>query len=104
MRENQLYYKGYMAGYQAGVKDTVSGKIADWQSSDIVKLPIRAMGLSTCACNCLNNHGCTYVEDVIGLDSDSIMTMRNLGAKTASEIAGWLTEHGIYFSSWNEYL
>ena len=104
MRMDPLYYKGYITGYRDGVKDAALGKVADGQSSDIGKLPIQAMGLSTRACNCLVYCGCTHVEDVIALSSYAIMSMRNLGPKTASEIARWLTEHGILCSAWAEYL
>lgn len=104
MRREPLYYEGYIAGYRDGVKDAVTGNVTDWKTADIRKMPVRAMALSTRAYNCLMHSGCTYVEDVIALSSCSIMTMRNLGSKTASEIAHWLAEHGIACSAWTEYL
>lgn len=103
MRKDPLYYEGYIAGYRDGVKDAISGKTDDWQSSELGKLPIHAMAISTRACNCLVRCGCTYVEDVVALSAESIMRMRNLGRKSAAEIAPWLTEHGILCSAWSEY-
>jgi len=102
--KDPLDYKGYIAGYWDGVKDTISGKVTEQQSSDIGKLPIHAMKISTRAHNCLLYSGCRYVEDVIALDSNSILTMRNLGSKSASEIANWLAENGVFCSAWMVYL
>ena len=104
MSNDSLYQKGYIEGYWDGVKDTLSGRVTDWQGSDLAKLPIRSMALSSRACNCLLQCGCTHVGDVIALSSDVILRMRNLGPKTASEIAGWLVEHDILGSAWSEYV
>lgn len=104
MTEDSLYQKGYIKGYWDGVKDTATGKVADWEKSDIAKLPIKAMLLSPRACNCLMHCGCTNVGDVIALSSDRILRMRNLGPKTAAEIASWVIEHGILCSAWSEYI
>ena len=53
MSNDLLYKKGYAAGYWDGVRDAHSGTVTDWRSSDIKKLPVRAMGISSRACNCL---------------------------------------------------
>lgn len=95
--------RGYLAGYWDGVKDSISGSVTQWQENDIGKLPIQAMGLSSRACNCLVYSGCTYVKDVIALSDDAIIRMRNMGPKTAAEIAGWMIEHGILSSAWSGY-
>ena len=104
MIQNPLYQKGYVTGYWDGVKDAVSGKVNDWQASDIANLPIKAMGISPRAYNCLVMCGCVQVKDVAALRSEEIMRMRNLGSKTASEIARWLTMQGILSSAWSEYV
>ena len=70
----------------------------------MINLPVKAMGLSSRVSNCLINSGCTHVCDVIRLSSSQIMRMRNLGSKTASEIAQWVIEHGILSSAWSEYI
>ena len=104
MCRDPRYYEGYIAGYRDGVKDCISGKTEDWRFSDIGKMPVGAMGLSTRAYNCLTRYGCVNVEDVFALSKDSIMRMRNVGTKTAAEIAHWMIEHGILASAWSEYL
>ena len=45
-----------------------------------------------------------YISDVAKLSEQKIATMRNLGTKTASEIARWLDEQGISYSAWCRYL
>lgn len=45
-----------------------------------------------------------YIADVVALSEHSIATMRNLGVKTASEIAHWLQDHEICYSAWRKYL
>ena len=98
-----LYQKGYMAGYLDGLRDAKEGKSAEMVEADILLHPIGAMNLSSRAQNCLLRSGCRSVADVIALDAHSIATMRNLGRKTASEIAYWLQEHGISHSVWSLY-
>ena len=102
--QNDPYYRGYIAGYRDGIKDGSCGKSASTVESDIVNLPIQAMALSTRAKNCLSQAGCKYIEDVASLNARTIAQIRNLGAKTASEIAHWLDSHGICYSAWSEYL
>jgi len=102
---NDLHYKnGYIAGYWDGVKDVYCGKATQWQSKEMMNLPVKAMGLSSRAMNCLINSGCTHVGDVVQLCSSQIMRMKNLGPKTASEIAQWVIEHGILSTAWSEYI
>ena len=99
-----LYNKDYLAGYRDGIRDAVSGKSTKMMQNDILDLPIKVMALSTRARNCLSHAGCTYIADVIALSEDTIMAMRNLGSKTASEIALWLNANGIYNSAWSDFL
>jgi len=104
MLQEDLYQKGYMAGYWDGISDAANGKTAGKMEEEMALLPIKAMGLSTRAYNCLNRAGCVSVADVAALDGYRIVTMRNLGPKTAREIAKWLQEHGIGYSAWGKYL
>lgn len=104
MSKDHVYKKGYAAGYWAGVQDAVSGTVIDLQSSDIRRLPIQAMEISARACNCLIHSGYTHVEDLLSLSHRDIARMRNVGRKTASEIAKWLTEQGILGTAWSEFL
>ena len=98
------YYIGYLAGYRDGVRDAVAGKTTLLIESDITKLPITVMHLSVRAHNCLARAKCEFVEDVALLSEHAIITMRNLGPKTAREIAQWLDTHGICYSAWSQYL
>ena len=102
-KESQ-YYKSYIAGYRDGVADAYSGKVHPHNTSDPSKLPVAVMGLSTRACNCLIWANCQTVADVLALDEYAVQTMRNLGPKTAAEIAHWLVEHYYFSSVWVQYL
>ena len=104
MMKDPLFMKGYLAGYWDGVRDSKAGSVAQWQESDIGQLPVEAMGVSSRACNCLLYSGCTYIKDVIALSDDAVRRMRNLGPKTASEIADWMMDHGIVSSAWSNYI
>ena len=104
MWDNLQYRNGYVAGYWDGVKDACCGKTTQWKSGDMMNLPVKAMGLSSRALNCLICNGCTNVGDVLQLSSCQIMRMRNLGPKTASEIAQWIIEKGILSTAWSEYI
>ena len=103
-RQEGLYYEGYLAGYRDGVRDGISGKATVNIGNDLKELPVWAMSLSARACNCLTRAGCKSVADVLSLSDHTIATMRNLGVKTAAEIADWLEAHGAGYSAWSKYL
>ena len=98
------YIKAYIAGYRDGVADAYSGKVKTPNSNDPHAIPVPVMGLSTRACNCLLYSGCKTVADVLALEDDAIRRMRNLGPKTAAEIAQWLVDHYYFSSAWVQYL
>lgn len=102
--EEDLYFKGYLAGYRTGIKDAVCGKITIVPDDAIAALPLQAMALSTRANHCLHRAGCTCIGDVAVLKEQTIASMRKLGPKTASEIARWLDNHHIYYTAWEKYL
>ena len=102
--ENKMYYKGYIDGYLAGIKDAERGTVRTIRKEDIQTLPIGIMTVSTRGLNCLSREGCVSVADVAALESRAIESMRSMGAKTASEIAHWLEDHGIRFTAWSKYL
>ena len=101
---NPIHYSSYLAGYRDGVRDTLNGKITRIPNNDLAALPLQAMGLSTRATNCLRRAGCSCVADVAALNGQTIATMRNMGIKTATEIARWLHNHHIHCTEWDEYL
>ena len=101
MRE---FYRGYVEGYRAAVVDMEKGKLLSDMDDDLGNCPIRIMGLSTRALNCLSRAGCQNVREVAKLKSEDIAQMRSLGVKTAAEIAHWLQGLGVRFTAWEEYL
>jgi len=102
--EREIYNKGFVAGYRAGMQDAKNGYSIDLEKENAGDIPIQATKLSTRAKNRLRFYGCKYLRDVTRFDYDSIRTMRNLGGKTASEIALYLDSLGICYSAWNAFL
>ena len=102
-KESQ-YYKAYIAGYRDGVADAFSGKVQSLKVNTPEKIPIDVMGLSTRARNCLLRVGCKTVANILALDEHTVITMRNLGSKTAKEIAQWLVDHYYFSNVWIPYL
>jgi len=100
----ESYYKGFIAGYRAGIKAAYSGKIAEPDDVTVLEIPVNGSGLSALACNALHRAGCTYIADVVKATEREISMMRNVGKKTGSEIAHWLDDHGICYSAWSIYL
>lgn len=98
------YQKGYVAGYRDGIKAASQGKSEENIAGNMPDLPIEAMQVSARARNCLIRAGCIYASDISKLSEEKIATMRNLGPKSAAEIAQWLDNHGINYSAWCKYL
>ena len=98
-----MYYKGYIAGYRAGIAAAEQGNLPE-TNDELLSLPIETMQLSSRARNCLTRAGCRYILDVVSLSAPAIASMRNLGSKSASEIAGWLDQNGVCYSPWSKYL
>lgn len=96
--------KAYIMGYRDGVRDAQSGKDLANIDSDLLKLPVEAMEITSRACNCLLWANCYTIGEVLRLDTDDIRRIRNMGPTTAKQIALWLTSHGFYCSAWSEYL
>ncbi len=99
-----IHYSSYLRGYRDGVRDTLNGKITSIPNDDLAALPLQARGLSTRATNCLHWAGCSCVADVAAPSGQTIARMRNMGMKTAAEIARWLHNHHIHCTEWEKYL
>ena len=104
LSDNYAFCEGYLVGYRDGLKDGSSGRVEKQDILNVRLLPVSAMGLSTRAHNCLTSMGCKTIADVIAIESRMIAATRNMGPKTASEIANWLTSQGILSSAWSEYI
>ena len=95
----EAYHRGFLLGYQAGFADCLRNRPApDFEHLDA--LPIEALGLSSRAYNCLYFSGCRTTADVVRLKETEIQQIRNLGKKTASEIAHMLVSLGILGTQW----
>ena len=103
-QEEALYRQGYIAGYQKALMDYHILPKDSHISVEIQALPIDNLGLSARAVNCLRIAGCNCIGDVCGLDELRIQRMRNLGPKTAAEIAGLIVEYGIHHTAWSQFL
>ena len=104
MQPKDSYLAGYLTGYRDGVRHAFEGKVSPSIDADLLDLPIDAMNLSTRALNCLIGAHCNCIRDVVSLSDLRISTMRNLGIKTASEIAKWLHSQGLCYSAWSRHL
>lgn len=102
--DGSQYRKGYVAGYRDGLKAAAQGKTVEDTVGNLPDLPIDAVPLSTRAKNCLIQYGCLYASDIAKLSAHTIATMRQMGPKSAAEIAQWLDEQGIHYSAWCNYL
>ena len=103
-KDNIQYRMGYVDGYLDGLRDAARNRKNKLNREEIESYPIEAMNLSTRAHGCLSNAGCVCVGDVLALSDKTIATMRNMGKKTAAEIACWLHAHGICSGAWWQFL
>ena len=97
MSTSSEYRKGYQQGFQAGYQTALAHcrQNAAAPPQDKLTIPLESLGLSSRALNCLRNSGCQCLGDVRNLSEHQIATMRNLGVKTAAEIAEVLAEYGL---------
>ena len=98
------YKVGYAQGYKDGNADGRNGVEKPAISEELLNHPINSMGLSVRAFNCLLRAGCERVGDVIRLSEYQIQTLRNLGPKSANEIACTLRDMGIPNTNWESYI
>ena len=103
-QEQALYRQGYLAGYQKALMDYQILPQDSQIPVDIATLPVDHLGLSARAINCLHAAGCRCIADVCGLELLRIQRMRNLGPKTAAEIAGLIVGYGIHHTAWSQFL
>ena len=106
--KERAYGEGYKTGYDQGYKDGYSdgqnGVEQPSISEELLNHPIDSLGLSVRAYNCLLRAGCERVGDAVRLSEDQIQRIRNLGAKTANEIACAIRDLGIPNTSWSTYI
>lgn len=98
------YKTGYDQGYNDGYEDGKNGVEKPVISEELLNHPIDSMGLSVRAFNCLLRARCERVGDVVRMSEYQIQTLRNLGAKSANEIACALRDMGISNTNWASYI
>lgn len=101
---NKGYSKGYTDGYRHGRFDQENNIKHSYGPDDLLAQPVEYLNLSTRAQQCLFLHGCETVGDVVRLTEDVIRATRNLGRKSADEIARKLKATGIQGSAWDQFL
>ncbi len=72
-------------------------------NTPVTKFSIGRLGLTTLAYNRLIAAGCKLIGDVAALSDAEIMNIRNLGAKSRSEIAAALQDNGVFNTEWDKY-
>lgn len=100
--QQEAYQKGFLLGYQAGYRDCLRKQ--DQTLNFENDIPLEALGLSTRAYHCLYHFGCRTRKDVVSLKESEIQKMRNLGKKSAAEIAATLESCGISGTPWELFL
>ncbi len=98
------YGRGYMDGYRAALEDNAAGTLPGSGNKDVALLSIAHLELSARAWNCLTRQGCSTIGDVMALPADTILRMRNLGVKSAAEIARALEKFQITDTAWRPFL
>ena len=102
-----MLHDEYMRGYSDAMEDAETGKDSHMKKvvAGLLELPIDEFDLSVRAFNCLKRSGVNKVGDLLTYDTeDSIMRIRNLGRRSAGEIALKLNQQGICNSAWAKFL
>ncbi len=98
------YYVGFFDGYQRGAEDARLGLPTACDPDSPLDQPIEALNLSHRAYNILHRTGYRYIRDLTTLDELEIYRIRNLGTKTADEVAKKLQAMGISHTNWCHFL
>lgn len=99
-KDTGSYNKGYRHGYLDGYRDGAGQEYPN----GIPDLPLEYMGLSVRARNCLTKAGMERIEDVASANRTRIQYMRQLGPKSADEVARALWAMGIRGTDWDLFL
>lgn len=101
---NKGYSKGYADGYRHGKTDGENNITYSYGPEDLLAQPIQYLNLSTRSQQCMFSLRCETVGDVVRLTEEQIMRTRNLGKKSADEIARKLQAVGVVGSAWDQFL
>ena len=97
-RVKNLRDSEYTRGYNDGIKAFITGTDTVYEK----KILLEDLNLSVRSYNCLKRAGITTVEEILELDGEKIMRIRNLGLKSTREIARKLQENGLAAPAWEE--
>lgn len=97
------YSRGYKKGYELGREDANSDVLPECVPDEVLNRSVETLNLSARASNCLARAGCERIRDVTAIPENRIMVIRNLGRKTADEIARALDKLEID-SDWKFFL
>lgn len=100
IKDADSYTKGYQHGYLNGFRDGSRQACP----SEFPDLPLEYMGLSTRARNCLTRAGMECIRDVASANYTKIQHIRQLGPKSADEVARTLWAMGIRGTAWDLFL
>ncbi len=92
--------RGYQSGYAAGYQDAQAGAKP---GCELREMPLEILILPRKIENCLREHGCRRVGDLLDMDRYDIYGIMGVGAKSASQIAWALQENGIVGTAWDEF-
>lgn len=102
------YQKGYRLGYEKGYEncaaDMENGVTREGYDVSVLHMPIDSMDLDVRPYNCLLRAGCQTVGDCVRMDYDKIRRIRNLGIKSARQIAQALQQMEITHTAWDRFL
>ena len=76
----------------------------EFNADEITEDKIDGLALSIRAFNNLKKIGCNTVADVVELTEEKILSVKNLGVKTRTEIAIKLVSLGAFNTAWSYYL
>ena len=94
-----LLYDDYLRGYHHGLDDS-GDDTATLRKARLLAQPIENLDLSVRSYNCLKRAGTNTIEDLLEMNAEKVLLIRNLGRKSTEEIAMKLREANIPAPAW----
>ena len=102
--DKQGYDRGYLDGYQQGIREANEGTAKPGVSVRILDLPIEALCLTVGAVQCLRDAGFEKIAELLLLDEKEVKRIPKLWTKRRQEIAKGLKHYQICNEVWKFYL
>lgn len=90
----KAYREGFMDAYFRG---------GGHGPGNVPDMPVEMLGLSAYGLNCLMRAGIRTVGETAEISEEDLRRMRNLGPKTAAEIAAALRKQGVIYTIWDKF-